>query len=166
MVSSAAIFHHDFQPLLADYDPGVLENDQGTIYGLWPDLTLAYFNPARFRFAAENGGEPAISQDWRLGRQVLEAIALPLRPFFEQNYRRCLLEDRPWEHFYECSSDQLYRQFHMTAFPLGRSKGLLVVNSLRVESEHHREVSPPVGKLYMTEHNLSCSVVIAAGFGG
>ena len=74
-----------------------MESDRSTIYGLWPDLTLAYANPSWTRFAAENGGEPAISTDWTLGRCLLEAVAEPLRPFFVESYGRSLRESRPWK---------------------------------------------------------------------
>jgi hypothetical protein len=97
---------------------------------------LAYLNPAWFGFAAENGGEPAISRDWVLGRNVIDAVPEPLRLFFEGNFRRCLKEGRPWEHAYECSSADLYRRFYQTVFPLGRAEGLLVVHSLVVESNY------------------------------
>lgn len=124
------------------------------MYGLWPDLSLAYANGAWSRFAGENGGEPAISTEWNLGRCALDAIAEPLRPFFAENYRRCLRELRPWEHAYECSSADLYRQFHMTVFPLGRAEGLLVVNSLRIETPHDRVSVSPLEDRYRNPHGI------------
>lgn len=140
-----------FSVLLADFDLDDVSGEEAkncTTYGLWPDLRLAYANTAWSQFAAENGGEPAISTDWHLGRCVLDAIAEPLRPFFAKNYRRCLRESRPWEHTYECSSADLYRRFHMSVFPLRRAEGLLVVNSLRIESAHDRNSLPPLENRY------------------
>ncbi len=144
-----------FEALLADdFDAAALENDGGTIYGLWPAFNLAFFNSGWLRFAALNDGEPQISVQWPLGRCVLEAIAEPLRPFFVENYGRCLREGRPWEHAYECSSPEVYRQFHMTAFPLGNAEGLLVVNSLRREVPHTRVPCPPLEELYRNDNGV------------
>ena len=137
-----------FQALLADFDGEAIQNNRATIYGLWPDLALAYFNSGWTRFAALNGGEPQISAEWPLGRCILDAIAEPLRPFFVENYGRCLREERPWEHAYECSSASVYRRFHLTAFPLGAAAAVLVVNSLRQEVAHTRVASPPLEQLY------------------
>ena len=143
-----------FRPLLADFEAEVLDSTETTVFGLWPDLTLAFMNPAWFRFAAANGGEPAISRDWMLGRCALDAVPAPIRNFFETNYRRCLRERRPWEHTYECSSDDHYRDYHMTAFPLHDSAGLLLVNSIRIEAPLRPEVSAPIAAQYMNEHAL------------
>lgn len=143
-----------FQALLVEFDRESLRNDSGTIYGLWPDFTLAYVNLGWMRFAALNGGEPKLTSQWTLGRCVLDAISEPLRPFFAANYKRCLQEERPLEHLYECSSSRLYRQFHMTTFPLGNAEGLLVVNSLRQEVAHTRIVCPPLDELYRNEHGI------------
>lgn len=125
-----------FRPLLADYETAALEHARSSVYGIWPDLTLAYLNPAWFWFSAENEGEPAISRDWTLGRNVMDSVPDPLRSFFEVNFTRCLHEGRPWEHTYECSSADRFRKFHQTVFPLGQAEGLLVVHSLLVESSY------------------------------
>lgn len=108
----------------------VIHTSENTVYGVRPDLTLAYVNLGWTRFAALNGGEPHISSEWNLGRCIEDAIAPVLRPFFSDNFSKCLRERRPWEHFYECSSAELYRKFCMKTFPLGKSEGLLIVHSL------------------------------------
>jgi hypothetical protein len=143
-----------FRPLLADFEAGVLENANATVYGLWPDLTLAFLNPAWFQFAAENRGEPAISKDWPLGRCILDAIPASIRPFFEVNYRRSLQEGRPWVHVYECSSEAVYRNFHLKVFPLENSEGLLLVNSLWVETAQQQETFPPIEERYRNRNGL------------
>lgn len=145
-----------FLRLLEEFEFGELESAGGTVYGLWPDLRLAYMNAAWSRFAAENGGEPAIAQHWGLGRCILEAISEPLRPFFMQNYSRCLEEGRPWEHIYQCSSAEYYREYHMTVFPLGGREGLLVVNSLRVETPHPSVALPALVERYRTADGIVC----------
>jgi len=148
--------HNDprFLALLADFDREALLNDVGTIYGLWPDFTLAYFNLGWKRFSALNGGEPKLSSEWTLGRCSLDAISKCVRPFFAANYKRCLQEGRPWEHVYECSSARLFRTFHMITFPVGDAEGLLVVNSLRREIAHTKNACPPLDELYRNEHGI------------
>jgi len=56
-----------FRDALRRYRIAELEEHAGAIYGLTPDFRLAYMNPAWFRFAEVNGGEPRISTergDW------------------------------------------------------------------------------------------------------
>jgi len=149
------LLHTANVPSLFDqFDCPALEDDGGTIYGLWPDLTLAYFNPGWTRFAEQNGGEPQISAEWNLGRCILDAIPDPLRAFFVSNYAKCLREGRPWEHTYECSSPELFRLFHMMVFPVKNGAGLLVVNSKRQESPHKRTPHLPLEELYRNEHGI------------
>lgn len=123
-----------FLPLLSDFDCDALEKGNDIVYGAWPDLTLAYLNPAWFIFAHENKGEPAISHDWILGRSILDSLPLSLHAYYQERYQRCLDERQPWRHVYECSSDEEFRKFHVTVLPLGKSEGLLFVNSLVFES--------------------------------
>ena len=143
-----------FLPLLEGFQLPGLQNDPGTIYGLWPDLRLAYMNPAWSRFAAENGGEPAISENWGLGADITRAIAEPLRPIFQDCYEQCLREDRPWVHIYECSSPAVYRAFQMKVFPLRRGEGILVINSLKVVAAMHRRSEPPLEERFRAANGL------------
>lgn len=144
MLKQSCPAHPLFFKLLDEFDLNQLEKDNGTIYGLWPDLTLAYMNPAWSRFAAEHGEHCGISEAWPLGRSVIEATSARLRPFYIGNFGRCLRERRPWEHVCQQTVGRVHRQFHMTVFPLGRSEGLLVVNSLqRQTSQAHLLVPPP-----------------------
>lgn len=122
-----------FAELLSSFDSRLLESEGVCAYGLWPDLSLAYLSPGWFRFAAANGGEPEISMRWRVGSDVLSGIRGPLRGFFEAGYRRCLTDNYPWEHIYECLSPERFRTFQMMAYPLEASRGLLVVHSLSFE---------------------------------
>ncbi|MDR9435354.1 MAG: hypothetical protein RI563_00650, partial [Thiohalophilus sp.] len=80
-----------FRQLLAQhFSIALLEQHPGTVYGLWPDLTLAYMNPAWFRFARYNQGEPVISTDWRRGRRITDALPEVLHPFYVELYLRGL----------------------------------------------------------------------------
>lgn len=128
---------------------------QDIVYGLWPDLTLAFTNAAWHRFAADNGGEPEISTKWLLGRSILEAISEPLRSFYDLRYRACLRLERPWEHTYECSSADSERFFHMTAMPVGAGQAILVINSLRIEKPMERPGPEPLEERYRNRHGMA-----------
>ena len=96
-----------------------LERHASSIFGLWPDLRLAYVNPAWVAFANGNCGQPSIDQKWGLGSHYLDAIAEPLRPFYVG-----LLDSSPdpqqsrapVSHVYECSNAELYRTFRQILF--------------------------------------------------
>jgi hypothetical protein len=131
----------DFATLLNGFDVAAMDKHAGSVYGLWPDLSLAYLNRAWFSFAAENHGEPEISARWVLGAPYLAAIPAPLQPFYSNFLTTALASppgptDRPAQHEYECSSASLYRRFLMTVYPVKGGAGLLVVNSLAAEHEH------------------------------
>lgn len=147
----------DFVRLLDEYEPSKLEAQSGAIYGLWPDLRLAYLNPAWFRFATENQGEPHISQAWGLGADLSAALPWPLRQWYRDGYAECLRRHRSWSLEYECSSAELYRRFHQVVYPLGREEGLLIVNSLVLEVPHDGETRPccePLEKAYLDGDGL------------
>lgn len=146
----------DFLRLLAPLDgdwvapgPGISQGqDTGTTYGLWPDLRLAAYDEAWLKFSQDNGGEPMTSTQWTVGRCILEAIADPLRPFFSKHYQQCLSEQRPWEHHYECSSADTYREMHMLVLPVGQAEGLVVINSIARSVPHQRASGPVIETLY------------------
>lgn len=138
----------EFRALLIEFGVESAESEPGSVFGCWADSRLAYFNPGWFAFAHSNGGLPTIPEEWNLGRRMLDAVADPLRLFFEDNIHRCLRERRPWEHLYECSSAESHRKFHMTTFPLGGGAGFLVVNSLYQQVPQLQIPSTPVEQLY------------------
>ena len=141
----------DFQRLLQNFHPAALHGAGETIYAMRPDLTLAYVNLGWKDFAIRNGGEPLLSLNWSIGCCVQDAIAPVLRPFYAENYAKCLRERRPWEHRYECSSAELIREFVMMTYPLGEEEGLLVINSLVQQTSHTRSAHEPLDILYRHE---------------
>ena len=146
-----------FEPLLGGFERAQLDEASASVYGLWPDSRLAYLNSGWFQFAEANGGEPRISRDWGLGANALLAIDPPLRGFFEQAFRACGESGATWNHRYECSSAQRYREFHMHVYPLGPWEGFLVVNSLVVDVDHDPDLRPAHAaevRAYTDEHDL------------
>lgn len=111
---------------------------------LWPDFRIAYVNPAWDTFAERNGGLPTIRERWDIGANYLEAIALPLRPFYRHLLDTApdsLATLHPATHDYECSSAETYRLLNLQVFTLQDRAGFVLVHSLRVERPHaDREV--------------------------
>jgi hypothetical protein len=114
-----------------------LEEDPSIVYMLGPELRIVYCNRAWDDFAALNGGV-GINRQAVLGASVMEAIVMPLRPFYARGFGGAQRESRAWEHDFECSSPELYRLFRMRVLPLADSY-LMVENSLRVERPHGPE---------------------------
>lgn len=124
------------------------------VYGLWPDLRLAYVNGAWARFANENGGAPFLTGEEILGTYVLDSVAPALRPFFCDYYARVLRERRPWVYAFECPSAELHRDFYLKTYPLSQSRGLLAVSSLRLETPHARPASEPLEYVYRDKDGI------------
>lgn len=55
---------------------------------------------------------------------------------------------------YECSSPTIFRKFMMHVFPLKKTPGLLVVNSLCVERPHEASHESPCGAGYRSSHGV------------
>ncbi len=123
----------EFRSTIAGYDLSDLEDHSGTIIGLCTNLRLRYLNPAWFRFAHANGGEPRISREWPLGRAIADCWQPPFGALYGQRYRKCLRSGRVWTHEYECSDGHTPRCFHQIVYPL--HGGLLVVHAESVGIE-------------------------------
>lgn len=137
-----------FEALLHDsrvrsFTRGRLRDSPDSVVGAWPDLSIAYFNPAWVRFAWDNGGDGKFTEQWALGRDLLDAVPEVLRAHYRAAYEQCLETGEPWSEDYECSSAARYRAFRSTAYPLGRSQGLLIVHTMRLERPHERAAADP-----------------------
>ena len=105
----------------------VFETDHDVLYLLDADLRIAECNLGWDKFAAENSGV-GISRDEVRGRSVFDYIPEVLVRFYQDKYAEALRVGH-WIGFdYECSTPDLFRQFHM-ALRAVESSGLLVVNS-------------------------------------
>ncbi|SNB46229.1 hypothetical protein [Geobacter sp. DSM 9736] len=147
-------YHESFPAILDIFNLETLEKDPHSIYGLGEDMTLHYLNPGWFRFAEENGGEPAISERFKIGTSILDAISGPLKDFYHQAFRIPLQTGEVWNHDYECSSSETLRVFHLSAYPLHNRKGLVVVNSLIREQPHDRKAFNPMYELYTQKSGM------------
>lgn len=149
-----------FAKLLPQNYLSSLESHPHVVHGLWPDLSLAYFNPQWSLFAEQNGGKDMLSA-WPLGRSMLQAVPEVGREYYEMFYAAALSCDsaHPKEHEYECSSAEVFRKFVMMAYPLraGAQMGLVVVHSLKAEWLHVDTAPtsmPPTAQLYTQSTGL------------
>lgn len=162
VVSYQARCAPEFGSLLARFDRRALDDHAGAVFGLWADFRLAYVNAAWYRFAAENAGEPAISQRWSLGSVFMEAVPADLQPYYRYLFALANTRGRrvtaPLCHEYECSSPDTYRRFAMQVYTLDDFRGFLVVNSLRLEHPHALDdaVAAPRAEDYQDDNGLVC----------
>jgi hypothetical protein len=126
-----------------------LEDDRSVVYVLDADLRLAYCNKAWDEFARRNGGAHLLRIK-QVGYSVMDAIPEPLKTFYRSAFERSLAEHRSWEHLYECSSPDVYREFHMRVLPLQAPPRLVIVNSRVVEKAHERIRRAPLKTVYRT----------------
>ncbi len=125
----------DFKNLLSGFNIEKLDNHLSSIYGVWNDYTIGYFNTAWSQFAKDNNGEPDISRKWGLGANIFDAIPEVLKHFYQRVFQIVAKRERSANLNYECSSPELFRKFIQTIYPL-RQGGLLIVNSLNIEMPH------------------------------
>ena len=142
-----------FSTLIAPHNIAKLDRQADVIYGTWADYRLAYINPAWLAFARENGGEPQISKEWTLGRSIRDAWPEILSPYWDERLQECLRSGKPCQLDYECSSPVLYREFELMVYPLQDARGLLFINSIRVETPHDTVAFEP-GEPYVNKNGL------------
>ncbi|MBA2662537.1 MAG: hypothetical protein H0U74_09605 [Bradymonadaceae bacterium] len=127
-----------FAPLLQGFDLEVLNKSTATIYGIWSDTRLAYYNDAWERFAHINHPGVDLATRWPLGRPIREAFG-PLEAFYDDAFAHVLDDKVVWHHDFQCNSAQRFRMYHMAVYPLqapGAERGLLLINSLTVDHPH------------------------------
>jgi hypothetical protein len=117
-----------------------LEESDDVAFVLSPERLILRTNAGWDRFARANGGA-ALAGDAADGMLLDAVLPAPLRAFYVDALSRALAMRERWEHDYECSSPDSFRQFRMVAYPFDGA--LLVVHSLRLERPHDREVHEP-----------------------
>ncbi|HTV77078.1 MAG TPA: hypothetical protein VMF03_02400 [Steroidobacteraceae bacterium] len=154
-----------FSALLADFDLTALDRHASSVLAVDRALSIGYLNDGWFRFAAENGGEPAIAEHWGLGSSLWSAIPAPLQGYFANLFARAFAlnpetELHPLLHHYECSSPERHRHCTLGIYSLKKGEGLLLVHSVRVErpwSSEERETVPGHGYTNQSGLTLQCS---------
>lgn len=120
-------------------------------YLLSRELRIVRVNRAWTRFADANGG---LDPRWGRGAYLLDAIAPPLRGFYRDLHLETFDAAERREHDYECSSDEVFRRFHMIVLPVDATF-LLVTHALTVERPHDREAHPADDTSYFVDGVLT-----------
>jgi len=133
-----------------------LERESGSAYVISPTLRVTYVNSAWSRFATSNGA-PFLASVPAGSLDVMLATSGPLKPYYQAAFARLLGRDEVWTHVYDCSSAERFRVFSMRVYPLPDHAGLMVTNSLVVESAHdpaNREPERGVASTYVQHNGL------------
>lgn len=123
----------NFSNQLEGFDFKTIENSSQSIFALSNDLKLIYFNKAYINFAIENSTDLNTAKISPLGIELKNIVPEILLEFYTKNYLEALKTGEVWHHQYECSSDNNYRLFVQTVYPLKNKTGLLIENKLRIE---------------------------------
>jgi hypothetical protein len=140
-----------FAPLIAPFRRETLERSTANVCGLWPDLRIAYVNPAWLAFGLANGAGADASA--ALDTSILSVVPGALRAHYEGMFARAQHTNAVVEHDYECSSPTVRRTFRMAVHPCA-SGALVVVHSLTRETPHLEPASPPGDALYRDARGL------------
>lgn len=124
--------HPDFCRHLSNYELPALEEHDGAIVGVWPDLRVGYANPA---WTGSQGNHQARGETWPLDSDPLQSLAHSHEEMVRQNLERALQSGRPWQQVLRFGGDSMISDAHWSAFPLRNAMGLLIVQSQRVESD-------------------------------
>jgi hypothetical protein len=152
MQPSAGHVADGFAPLIAPFRRETLESSTANVCGLWPDLRIAYVNPAWVAFGLANGAR-ATGASAALDTNILSVVPGALRAHYEGMFARAQQTNAPVEHDYECSSPTVRRAFRMAIHPCV-SGALVVVHSLTRETPHLERASPPLDELYRDARGL------------
>lgn len=116
-----------FAAQLTPFDLEPLSVTHNVVYAVDQQWRLRAFNEAWEQFARDNGGARVLT-DYPLRTSILGAMHPLLAQYYRERYGLAIRRGQPFENDFECSSDQIYRRFHQTAYPLSTGTGLLIVN--------------------------------------
>ena len=144
----------DFLALLPPEQVRELHERRDSACGLWPDLTIAYVNPAWARFAKDNGASNGFPARWREGAPFLDGVGKPLREYYRSHLLAALRSSQIWSSEYECSSPKLFRLYRMDVTPVGLGRGLLVTHTRLAQLPHTPSLTrgPVDPAPYLDEH--------------
>ncbi|NSW45150.1 MAG: hypothetical protein HPY79_04990 [Bacteroidales bacterium] len=123
--------------ILENFDFNTLEESAHSVYAISNNFELIYFNQAWFNFAKQNNGEPIISSKYKIGTNIFDGMTEIVSKYYFEKYQYILHTKKVWHHDYQCSSSNIYREYHQSVYPLKNNKGLVIINSLKVEKKIH-----------------------------
>lgn len=132
------IIDHLFQKYFDYLDIESIKQSLDVIYIVDEHLVLRAYNDAWIAFAKENNGESVLVK-YPIGSTISKAFRGPIKRFIVRAYKESLSENKPFEYDYECPSTNEYRLIHQTAYPLVKSKGLVVSNHTVKECPHNED---------------------------
>lgn len=133
------------------------DDDPSVIYGLNDELQLGLLNDAWFESAHAANASREFFENYGLGGSYVDAIAAPLRAFFEYRIRRSIDKGETWTFDYQCPKPNQFSMYRMQVLPLGaqdgaQDRGCLVTNASIIE------IPRPEDDLVATEDVLSIYV--------
>jgi len=142
----------DFKAFLSYLDLDSFARSPDVICIVDDAMILKAYNDAWINFAKTNNGAKVLV-DFPLGSNIVDAGEEPIRSFLAEAYTRALRNNEPFEQNYECSSATEYRLFRQTAYPLIRSKGLIISHHL-VKKMPHEEEATEFSKRFFNGHGI------------
>lgn len=129
----------EFEKDILYLDLTTIEESEDVIYIVDSAFTLKAYNNMWENFALDNNGEEILRR-YPLGSNVQDAFREPIKSYLIQAYTAALQDNTPFEQTYECSSPLEYRLYRQTAYPLVRSRGLVISNHLVRKSQLREEI--------------------------
>ena len=141
-----------FEKQISHIDLVAMSESQDVIYIVDSSIHLRAFNDAWSSFARNNNGETILFR-YPLGATIVDVGDCPVKNYILNGYKKALEENVPFVHNYECSSPQIYRVFHQTAYPIFDSIGLIITNHLIITKPHNEEGVAFTSR-FENEHNV------------
>jgi hypothetical protein len=114
-------------------------NDPAVIYALDRHLKLVHCNEAWDLFARRNDA-PELTGIRMLGTCIMDVVPESLTDYYTAVYDAVRRFQRHWWHVFDCSSQNVSRQFQMNILPAG-DDGIIVVNTLIREEAHEERLT-------------------------
>lgn len=130
-----------------EFPKEALDAEPAVCFVLDDELRLAYCNPAWDLFAQQNSGAP-LAGARITGTPVLGCCSGRILAYYRSLYEDVLAGSGPRTHDFHCSSPEQERLMRMHVYGLRKSRGLLVMCSLRVERPHSWPSVAPVEAVY------------------
>lgn len=145
------LIHDDeIKLLLQPFGIDKLHHSDDVLIAIKANFTIVYVNFGWYRFAANNGGMTQEALIIPFGRSLFDFIPEALHPFFKYHFSVCLESRQPWQHKYECSTGEVFREYLMTVYPLGEGQGFLISHSLAFSGPHDRQSCSPIERNYFS----------------
>ena len=122
-------YNKNFIQNLKGIDLKTLESSRHSICALNRNLEFSYYNPQWLRFAKNNGLNDYLER-YPIGTQITEGISgQSISDFYVSKYLESLSSGIIWQHEYECSSLDDFRQYYHGCFPMKSGAGLVLIHT-------------------------------------